>query len=75
MTLYGKIISIEYAGELNWILTIDGHRKKFLTYQTLISYCVNVLHKGKDKKKLAMLKDDMKHLVRKCKNERNTDSA
>ena len=70
MTLYGKIISIEFRGELDWMLTIDGQRKQFMTYQAILSYLLNVLDKGKDPKKLALLREDMKNLINRCKDER-----
>ena len=69
MTLYGKIISIEFRGELDWMLTIDGHRKQFMTYQAILSYLLSVLDRGKDPKKLALLREDMKNLIKKCKDE------
>ena len=68
ITLYGKIISIEFRGELDWMLTIDGQRKQFMTYQAILSYLLNVLDKGKDPKKLALLREDMKNLISKCEN-------
>lgn len=64
--LKGKIISIEYGGEMNWTLIIDGHIKKFYTYQAIHSYLVTVLKKGKDKRKKELLRQDMKNLIQNC---------
>ena len=58
--LKGKIISIEYKG--NWHLTIDRHRKQFITFEELESYLILVLSKAKDEHKKALLHEDMEKL-------------
>jgi len=58
--LKGKIISIEYKGI--WHLTIDSHRKQFVTFEKLESYLVFVLGNAKNKHKKALLRKDMEKL-------------
>lgn len=65
MTLYGRIISIEYKGVLDWRLTIDGHAKKFKTFNQIYSYLLYVLENAKDKDKKKLLRKDMRCLMQK----------
>jgi hypothetical protein len=62
--LKGKIISIERRSELDWRLIIDGHHKKFMTYNAVESYLVFVLREAKDENKKALLREDMEKLFR-----------
>lgn len=60
--LRGKIISIEYRGV--WILIIDGHYKRFPTFEAIEKYLIRVIKNAKDEEKKKLLWEDMKKLLK-----------
>lgn len=61
--LHGKIISIGKKNS-HWALQIDGHNLKFNDYKSMGEFLIRVVEKGKDPKKLALLKEDIKHILK-----------